>query len=98
MKRIAAILFFATVSLVGCFTLRSADAVPSTPANSAEAVTIHGSGHLAYIGADGNIYPTFRTLKTSFLNYSSHLKGKTMCFSIGFSHLTANSLDSKETD
>jgi TolB protein len=63
MKRIAAILFFAAVSLVGCFTLRSADAVPSTPANSAEAVTIHGSGHLAYIGADGNIYVKSPDLK-----------------------------------
>jgi TolB protein len=67
MKRIAAILFFAAVSLAGCFTLRSADAVPSsTPANPAESGATRGSGRLAYIGADGNIFVATPDLKEHF--------------------------------
>jgi TolB protein len=57
-KRTAAILFFAAVSLLGCSISSPAETSPSVLPERPEPVAAPGSGRLAYIGADGNIYVT----------------------------------------
>lgn len=66
MKRITAILLFTAILLIGCLILRSADTTQSTFPNLAESVSPHGSGRLAYIGADGNIFVTTPELEEHY--------------------------------
>ena len=66
MKRTTAILLFTAILLIGSLILRSADTTQSTFPNLAESVAAHGSGRLAYIGADGNIFVTTPELEEHF--------------------------------
>ena len=66
MKRTAAFLFFAAVLLIGCSVLSPENTVPLSTPNPTESITGYGSGRLAYIGADGNIFVTTPDLKEHF--------------------------------
>jgi len=60
LPRTAAILFFAAVSLLGCsvFSLTDRSLSKGQDRADAESTPAEGSGRLAYIGGDGNIYIT----------------------------------------
>jgi WD40 repeat protein len=59
-------MFFAAVLLIGCSTPDLENTPPPAGQNRADSVSVLGSGHLAYIGADGNIYITTPELKEHF--------------------------------
>ena len=57
-EQTAAILFVTAVSLAGCLSLSTTDTSPTRPPEPAESEAVQGSGRLAYIGADGNVFVT----------------------------------------
>jgi TolB protein len=59
-------IFFAAVSLLGCSGFPLADSSPHEGQERAEATSARGSGRLAYIGGDGNIYVTTPELEEHF--------------------------------
>ena len=59
-------IFFAAVSLLGCSGFPLADTPPREGQERAEAAFAEGSGRLAYISGDGNIYVTTPELEEHF--------------------------------
>jgi len=59
-------IFFAAVSLIGCSTFLLADTPSPKEQDQIDSGTVHGSGRLAYIGTDGNIYVTTPELEEHF--------------------------------
>lgn len=59
-------MFFAAVLLLGYFALQAVDKISTRVTERPESVAAQGSGRLAYIGADGNIYVTTPELEEHF--------------------------------